>query len=53
MKKYEDIRDFSFPRSCLVGKMEKWRNEKLFYLVEKRNGKIENKVYINLLICPY
>ena len=25
--------------------MEKWRDRKLFYLVEKKNGRIENRFY--------
>ena len=33
--------------------MEKWRDEKLIYLVEKKNGRIENEVCLNLLLCPY
>ena len=46
MEKWRDRKDFSFSNLCLVGRVEKWRDEKLFYL-------IENKVYINLLLCPY
>ena len=53
MEKWEDRKDFSFPHLCLVGRVEKLRDEKLFYLVGKRNGRIENGVCINLLICPY
>ena len=37
---------------CLIGRVEKWRDEKLFYLVEKKNKRIENRVCINLLLCP-
>ena len=39
-----------FPRVCLVGGMEKWEGEKLFCLVEKKSGRIENVVYINWLL---
>ena len=53
MKKWEDRRDFSFPRLCLVGRMEKWRDGKLFYLVEKKTEKIENRACINLPSYPY
>ena len=53
MKKWENKKDFSFPHLCLVGRVKKWRDEKLFYLVEKRNEMIENRVCINLFICPY
>ena len=28
MEKWEDIRDFSFPHLCLVGRVEKWMDEK-------------------------
>ena len=38
---------------CLVGMMKKWRDRKLFYLVEEKSEKIENVVYINLLLCSY
>ena len=33
--------------------MKKWRDGKLFYLVEEKSEKIENVVYINLLLCFY
>ena len=36
----------------LVGRVEKWRDEKLFYLVEKKSEMIENKVCINLPLYP-
>ena len=29
------------------------RNEKLICLVEMKNGRMENKVGINLPLCPY
>ena len=31
--------------------MEKWRNEKLIHLIEKKNERIENEVCINLQFC--
>ena len=34
-------------------RVEKWKDDKLFYLVEKKIEKIENRVCINLLSCPY
>ena len=46
MEKWEDRKDFSFPRLCLVGRVEKWRDGKPFYFVE-------NKICINLPHCPY
>ena len=42
MEKWEDIKYLVFPRVCLVGGVEKWESEKFFYLVEKKNEKIEN-----------
>ena len=33
--------------------MEKQIDEKHFYLADKKNGKIKNKICINLLISPY
>ena len=47
VKKWEDRKYLIFPRVCLVGRMEKWKGGKLFCLVEKESGTIENIVYIN------
>ena len=47
VEKWEDGKYLVFTRVCLVGKMEKWEYGKLFYLVEKKSGKIEKVVYIN------
>ena len=33
--------------------VEKWRDEKLFCSVEKKNEKIKNIVWIDLLSCSY
>ena len=41
-----------FSSVCLVEGVEKWRNEKLFCLVEQKSERIENVVRINLLSCP-
>ena len=38
---------------CLVEEMEKWRNEKLVCLDEKKNEKMKNIVDINLLLYSY
>ena len=38
---------------CLVERMDKWKDGKLICLVEKKNEKMENSVYINLPLCPY
>ena len=32
---------------------EKWKDRKLFCLVEKKNRRIENRVYIYLHLYPY
>ena len=42
MKKQENRKDFNFPHLYLVGMVEKWKDRKLFYLIEKENGRIEN-----------
>ena len=42
-----------FSLMCLVWGVEKWRDRKLIYLVEKKSEKIENKVSIKLLSYPY
>ena len=52
-EKQEDRKDLGFSHMCLIGRVEKWRDEKLFYLVEKKKKKrIQNRVCINLLLCP-
>ena len=53
IEKWENKRDLIFSHLCLVGKMEKSRNGKLICLVEMKNGRMENKVGINLPLCPY
>ena len=45
MEKWEDRKNFSFPHLCLVERVEKWRDEIFF-------GLVENKVCINLPSCP-
>ena len=47
MEKWENKKYLVFPRVCLVGEMKKWEGGKLFYLVEKKSGRIENVVKIN------
>ena len=47
IEKWEDKKDLVFPHVCLVGGMEKWKGEKLFYLVKEKSGRIKNVVYIN------
>ena len=48
-----DRKDLIFPHVCLVGKMKKWNDEKLFCLVERKNEMMENEVSINLQLYPY
>ena len=52
MEKWKDRKYLVFPYVCLVGGMEKWEGGKLFCLVEKKSGRIENVVYINWLLYP-
>ena len=47
-----DRKDLVFSYMCLVGRVEKWRNEKLFCLVEKKSEMIENKFCIKLPLYP-
>ena len=47
MEKWENRKYLVFPCVCLFEGMEKWEDEKLFYLVEKKSGRIEKVVYIN------
>ena len=52
MEKREDRKYLVFPCVCvcLVKGMEKWEGEKLFCLVEKKSGRIENIVHTNWLL---
>ena len=47
MEKWEDRKYLVFLLVCLVGGMEKWEGEKLFYLVGEKNRRIENVIYVN------
>ena len=51
-EKWKDIKDLVFFYMYLVGRVEKWRDGKLFYLVEKKSERIENKVCIKLPLYP-
>ena len=51
--KCEDKKDLVFSLVYLVWGVEKWKDGKLIYLVEKKNEKIENKVCIKLLSHLY
>ena len=48
MEKWHDTRDFSFPSVCLVGGIEKWRDKKLFCLVEEKSERIEKVIYTKI-----
>ena len=47
VEKWENKRDLIFPN------MEKWKDEKFIYLIEKKNEMIENEVGINLQLYLY
>ena len=49
IEKWEDRLVFSY--LCLVGKIKKWRDRKLIYLVEKKNKRMEKEFGINLQFC--
>ena len=51
IEKRDNKKDLIF--MCLVGGMKKWNDEKLFCLVNEKSERIENVVYINLLLYPY
>ena len=50
-EKWVNRKYFSFSHLCLIRRVEKLRDEKLFCLVKKKNERIENRVYINLPSC--
>ena len=37
IEKLKDRKDLVFSHMCLVGRVEKWKDRKLFCLVEKKN----------------
>ena len=37
---------------CLVGRVEKWGDEKLIYLIEKKNKKMKIEISLNLQLYP-
>ena len=47
VEKWENKRDLIFSN------MEKWKDKKLIYLIEKKNEMIENEVGINLQLYLY
>ena len=47
IEKWEDEKYLVFYYMCLVGRMRKWKDEKLICLVKKKNEMIENEVGIN------
>ena len=52
IEKWKDRKNLVLSRMCLVGRVEKWRDEKLFCLVEKKSERIENRVCIKLPLHP-
>ena len=42
IEKWKDRKDLVFSCMCLVGRVEKWRDGKLFCLIEKKSERIEN-----------
>ena len=52
IEKWKDRKDLVFSHMCLVGRVEKWKDGKLFYLVEKKSERIENKICVNLPLYP-
>ena len=52
IEKWKDRKDLVFFHMCLVGRAEKWRDGKLFCLVEKKSERIENKVGVKLPLYP-
>ena len=46
-KLWEDEKYLVFPLMCSVEKVEKWKGEKLFYLVGEKKGRMKNVIYIN------
>ena len=52
IEKWNDKKDLIFSCMCLVERVEKWRDGKLFYLAEKKSEKIKNKVCIKLPLYP-
>ena len=47
MEKWKDGKYLVFPLVCLVGRVEKCEDEKLFCLVGEKKGRMENVIYIN------
>ena len=52
IEKRKDRKYLVFSHMCLVDRVEKWRDEKLFCFIENKSKRIENKVCINLPLCP-
>ena len=52
MENWENRKVLVFPHMYLVGGVETWEGGKLFCLVGEKDGKMENVVYINWLLCP-
>ena len=53
IEKSKDRKDLVFSHLCLVKKMEKWRDRKLIYFVEKKIIGWKSEVDIYLQLCPH
>ena len=47
MEKWKDGKYLVFPLMCLVGRVEKYEDGKLFCLVGEKKGRMKNVIYIN------
>ena len=50
IENWEDRRNLVFSYFCLVGRVEKWREGKLIYLVKKKNVRIEKWSWYKFII---
>ena len=58
MEKWNDKKDLNLPYLCLVGEWKCGRTKIFFVCLrnkkkKKKKERIENRIFINLLICPY
>ena len=53
IEKWEDGKYLVFSLVCLVGGVEKWKDEKLYCLVGEKKWRMENLIYINWLLYSY
>ena len=53
MKKWDDRKDLIFSHVCMVRRVKKQKDEKLFCLIGKKKRRMKNVVYINRLLYHY